>query len=102
MARSGGPAPLADDAASLAFGGTTPDPVLLPSRQRVFEAGRPDRTLCTDRLGRFCVRLFVARRIEDVGIESSARGLLPPGLAHGGVLGGVGVGSGRQRSGPGA
>jgi 2-C-methyl-D-erythritol 4-phosphate cytidylyltransferase len=69
-------------------------PSLLSTGQRVFETRLADRAHRTDGFGRLGI-LVVGRRVEDARIESSACGLLPPGLGHDAHARSVGVGSGR-------
>src|SRR5947199_1742239 len=67
---------LADDPATLTFRAAAPDAVALAVAQRVLQTCLADGALAADGLGR--LGLFVGGRVEDVGIDASTGGPLPP------------------------
>src|SRR5829696_8259642 len=77
-----GSAALADDAPPFALGAPAPHALLLAEGEGVLEARLADGTLGTDLFGR--VGLVVGGRVEGHRIEAAARGVLAPGLLHGG------------------
>ena len=77
---SGGAASLADDPPPLPLGRAAPDAVLLPDGEGVLEAGLAHRAAAAHGLGD--LRLLVGDRVEHLGVEPSARGVLTPGLVH--------------------
>src|SRR5215207_7282270 len=77
-----GSAALADDAPPFALGAPAPHALLLAEGEGVLEARLADGTLGTDLFGR--VGLVVGGRVERHRIEAAARGMLAPGLLHGG------------------
>src|ERR671910_2517771 len=77
-----GSAALADDAPPFALGAPAPHALLLAEGEGVLKARLADGTLGTDLFGR--VGLVVGGRVERHRIEAAARGMLAPGLLHGG------------------
>src|SRR4051812_36807328 len=77
---SGGLATLPDDATALTLRGTTPHTVTLAVGHGVLQACLPHGAARADALG--LLGLFVGDRIEDVGVNAPAGGVLPPGEVH--------------------
>jgi hypothetical protein len=74
-------ATLAKDATALAFGKTAPDAVLLAHREGVLQADLAHRALRADRLR--AARVLVLRRVEDLGVDATTCGELPPATSYG-------------------
>ena len=73
---SGSSAALADDAPALAFGGASPDALLLTDRERVFEAGHPDVARRAHSLG--VPGFGIVLREEDAWFEPPTSTQFPP------------------------
>jgi hypothetical protein len=74
--RLGSTTALPDDPTSLAFGGATPDALLLTDGQCILEARDTHPTSGADLFGIFSFRIIV--RKEDARLEASARSQFPP------------------------